>query len=59
MASDYFIIVIIIFFFFFLLLFYFVVYFFIVHLKYLYIKKKIISFPLNCLSNTLSVNGIL
>ena len=61
MASDYFIIIIIIFFFFFFFFFFFcfVAYFFIVHLKYLYIKKKTVSFSLNRLSNTLSVNGIL
>ena len=60
MASDYFIIItIIIIIFLLLLFFFFCCLFFIVHLKYLYIKKKIVSFPLNCLSNTLSVNGIL
>ena len=62
MASDYFIIIIIIIFFFcffFFFFFFFVVYFFKVHFKYLYIEKKIVSFPLNCLSNTLRVNGIL
>ena len=60
MASDYFIIIIIIiFFFFFVCFFCFVAYFFKVHFKYLYIEKKIVSFPLNCLSNTLRVNGIL